>query len=571
MGNKNYTREEWSFLLALSVVDQMFHSGITHLVASPGFRNSPLLLAAHLRKKIKVISSIDERGAAFLALGLSKGGKSAALLCTSGTATANYYPAIMEAFEAAVPLLVLTADRPHEMVGTGANQCTRQSNLFADHLRFSAELECFEDVAQQGHGAYVVAKAISLSRFPAAGPVHVNVRLREPFLPKEKVIEELLESTSENSSLGWAFVNTPAQPEKVQLEAIQLMLRAAERPLILVGPSDLSIDEKNELKRLFSRWEVPLLAENASGVFGAEENILHGVDGLFAALRKGEIPPPDLLIRFGAPLTGRALERFLAEIKIPQVIFERDLFFREPHLHPSVFVQGGTLGWLKALQELPVNFSCQKWLSQLVAHQKKEKILKSERIEKFGFTEWLFHSRLDSMLSDRALVFLGNSMPIRDFNSVFESEKDRLEIFSNRGLSGIDGLIATALGVALARGKPTHLVIGDLSVIHDLSSMHLARQLQEEAKLTIWIMNNKGGEIFRIVPTSEAGGKEDWFTTPPAVDFASVAKSFQLPFARISNTESLLDLPHSHFEDWGVRVMELCFEREANLAVRGME
>lgn len=165
------------------------------------------------------------------------------------------------------------------------------------------------------------------------------------------------------------------------------------------------------------------------------------------------------------------------------------------------------------------------------------------------------------------MIFLGNSMPIRDFNSAFPSTKKNLRVQSNRGQSGIDGLIASAMGAAFASKTPTHAILGDLSMLHDLPSLSLTNTLKDEISLTIWVMNNGGGEIFRMVPTARSGAKAEWFTTPQDLDFAALAKSFKIPYLRIHNKEELLDLDSSIFSQ-GIRLIELLFDSEKNLEVR---
>ncbi len=223
--------EALSYSIALAVVDQLVESGITTIVASPGFRNSPLLLACYRREGMQVHSALDERGAAFLALGLIKAGSPTALLCTSGTAVANYFPAIMEAFHSHCPLVALTADRPWELVSTGANQCTDQVKIFSSHTRFFGEISCADStITGENHARFVIAKAVAHSRDPVAGPVHVNIRFREPFLPNSEGVQQI-EREREKTNSHWKFLPSSSGPGKEQWEAIQSTFHAAQREL----------------------------------------------------------------------------------------------------------------------------------------------------------------------------------------------------------------------------------------------------------------------------------------------------------------------------------------------------
>lgn len=561
-----------AYRFALACMAQLTSSGVKAVVASPGFRNSPLLLAAHRTNGLQVFTSVDERGAGFLAIGLSRAQRlPVALLCTSGTAVGNYLPAVMESFHSRIPLVVLTGDRPQELVGTGANQCTDQAKIFGDHVR------AFFDTApptgaghEENQAAYLIAKAVAQSAAPAPGPVHVNLRFREPFLPGP---EECSRLEAQVKTKPWSFYASASRPGDDQAFAINSMLRAARRPLIVLGPGPHGQRFLGRLAELSSRAGIPVAAEAASGFAFAEvagrPRLVHRPESLFAELAAGNLPAPDLFIRFGAPPTGRAYHRLLRESGISQLVFDDWGEAREPGFHPSIMVEGAMEAWLGDDRVWSEASAESAWTESLLAFDAKEEARLDAHISSSpAFTEWHFHRHLESRIGRGATLFLGNSMPIRDFNSVFPRAAGPLRVMSNRGLSGIDGLVATAAGVALGASRETHAILGDLSTLHDLPSLSLLSSLREKLNLTLWVMNNGGGEIFRIVQTAKAGAPEAWFTTPQEYDLAALAKSFRISFLRVNDLASLNALGPELFSECGVRLIEVLVSPEENGRVR---
>jgi 2-succinyl-5-enolpyruvyl-6-hydroxy-3-cyclohexene-1-carboxylate synthase len=557
-----------SYLSAAHCMQQLYSSGVRTLVASPGLRNSPLLLAAHRTSGLKVITAVDERGGGFLALGICRGSDApVALLCTSGTAVANYFPAVMEANHSQLPLVVLTADRPTELVGTGANQCTDLTKVFGSHVRFSAEIGPAIE-ANFNQGKYVIARAVARSERPVPGPIHVNLRFREPFLPERGGLPDLL-----IEKMNWKFLSAESHPSAEQLEAIHSLVQAAERPAIVLGPAQLAERDALALAKFSEAARIPILAEAASGIsFHGEFSsslTLQRSEALLEKMLAGKIPAPDLILRFGEPVTGRGLGNLLKQAPIAQLVFEDWGEAREPNLHPSIFVEGGFSAWIQALAERQWKRTEFSWSGELLkADAAIDSALAAHLEDSKAFTEWHFHRAFAEKVGAGASLFLGNSMPIRDFNSVFPKTNKRLRVFANRGLSGIDGLIASAAGIAHSTKAETHAVIGDLSALHDLSSLSLLRSLGPDLRLTIWVMNNGGGEIFRIVPTAKTEGQLEWFTTPQEYDLSALAKAFQIPFTLVRSLADLADLPNGGFESPGVRIVEVLVQSEKNLEVR---
>lgn len=559
-----------SFRAALSAMRQLEVSGVKTVVASPGLRNSPLLLAAHQTPGLRVISAVDERGAAFFALGVCRARREpTAILCTSGTAVANYFPAVLEANHAGLPLVVLTADRPTELVGTGANQCTDQTKIFGTHVRHFAEVgPAAATPASLEQWAYATARAVAKAKGPHTGPVHLNLRFREPFLPEAGEFPDSARPLTQ----PWTFLQAISAPSEEHVASLRALLVGAERPLILLGPAQLSAVDARNLAHFSDQARIPILGEAASGFAFLGKNTstysLMRTESLLEQMVAGDLPAPDLILRFGEPATGRAFGRLLAKHPVPQVVCEEWGEAREPNLHPSIFLEGGLSMWIAALAQLSMPQTNREWAETLLAEETKlETEIALHLSKQTTLTEWHFHRELASVIGEEAIFFLGNSMPIRDFNSVFPRTGKKISVHANRGLSGIDGLLATAAGVAWASKKETHAVIGDLSALHDANSLALLHSLREELNLTVWVMNNAGGEIFRIVPTAKAEGEAQWFTTPQDFDLSGLAKGFRIPFARLHTQRDLADLQGEKFTG-GVRLIELVADAESNLPVR---
>jgi 2-succinyl-5-enolpyruvyl-6-hydroxy-3-cyclohexene-1-carboxylate synthase len=569
------TNEILSYRLARAIVDQLVSAGISQIIYSPGYRNSPMILAAQNAEGVTCLPAVDERAAAFLALGMNKAGKGAAVFCTSGTAVGNYLPAIMEANLGNSPLVVITADRPRELVGTGANQCTDQTNFFGREVRFSGEIPCADGNRDfESHARFLVEQAVSHSRAPKPGPVHLNVRFREPFL-----LHGELPQLPPLTKSGWKILASAMGPSREQWEALEQVWKTAERPLILLGPNSMDREDFDLLLQFAEKSGCPILAEKSCGVLikSPPSRMSYEIDPILEAMAKedgkaggAENPPlaaPDFYVRIGAPLTGKSFARLFQKHPAPLLLLEENGEAREPNHFPAIVLQGGKRGWLSALTKTPLQFSSNRWVEEMQRVAKNSQKQRTQNLlEESELAEPHFHAELGKKVLQGNL-FLGNSMPIRDFQNYFQSENGApLRTFSNRGLSGIDGLIASGLGVALASEEPTQLILGDLSTLHDLSSFSLLQQQQARVDLTLWVLNNGGGEIFRVVPTAKAPGEEKWFTTPQSFDLAAIAKSFQLSYTRISDLADWREF--SPPQGRGVKIIELMISSAANARLR---
>lgn len=552
---------------AATAIDQLVQSGVRYICAAPGFRNSPLLLAAHRDTRVAVVTVIDERGAGFCALGLAKRDRApVAVLSTSGTACANFYPALLEARYSHTSLVVLTADRPQRLAGLGSNQTMDQIRLFGDHARFFANLDPPSGAAADFERLrYVLAKAVHLSQARVRGPVHVNIAFEEPLLPAGEADREVVGRP----------VTIPAasslQPEAAALAEIRSMIEKARVPLFLLGPGNFSDTTLGNIVDLAEGMGAPLVAEAVTSLgfhrrWSEAKCLVANAEILGDATAIRDV---DLIVRFGPPPVSKKADEILGASGVPVLLFDEMEEMRNPGLGAATYIDGGIAEWAKALagagfRAKPEAMKARDALAELEGARRRE--LRARLAGEKRLTEWHAMERLIAQTPEDATIVIGNSMPVRDFCAVAERSARRLRVVHNRGLSGIDGLVAAACGVALDSPAPVLLILGDLSLIHDINSLAIARNFSERINLKIVVMNNHGGEIFRKLATKRFD--ENWFTTPQSVDFLFAAGAFGLPYAKVEDVSELEEITRELFLRSGPRLVEIRPDREANMAIR---
>jgi 2-succinyl-5-enolpyruvyl-6-hydroxy-3-cyclohexene-1-carboxylate synthase len=539
--------------LASAMVEELARCGLRRAVVSPGSRSTPLALALWRQPAIEVTVLLDERSAGFFALGTALAGRSpAAVLCTSGSAAANLHPAVVEADEASVPLIVLTADRPPELRGIGAGQTIDQLKLYGEAVRWFCEVGTheaddegllhFRSVACRGY-----AKAAG---DPRPGPVHLNVPWREPLAPVP--VEGAVSATDPLAleGRGERPLNSVSSsfpvPEHGLLE--QLCERIAEEPrgVIVAGRQpDPALGEP--LARLASVSRYPILAEPTSHLrFGRHDRsrVISSYDLL--ARERTEGLEPRLLLRVGDMPTSKALRQWLATIEdLQQLVVDPIAEWRDPTRRAEHLVRAdpadlaGRLAQLLAErgrdQEDAAEAFAAGWTG---ADRAARAAVRAEIAGLDGLSEpgaWL---TLGEALEDDDAVLAASSMPVRDLEAFLPSGPQRVQFFSNRGANGIDGLVSTAAGIA-ASGHRTWAVLGDLALFHDLGGLAAAR---EADGLNLLVLDNGGGGIFHFLPQEEALPAEEFealLGTPTGLDPAGAADLFGLSVAVPSSQDEL--------------------------------
>lgn len=476
---------------AWALIDAFAEAGVTDVVTSPGSRSTPFVLAAATHPGLRVHDVLDERAAAFFALGMGRAtGRPALVLCTSGSAGAHHYPAVVEAAAAFVPLLVLTADRPPELQRCGAAQTIDQTRLFGEHVRR------FFAVPEEPRAARRVAvQALALARHPVPGPVHLNAHARKP-----------LEAAPERAWPPLPRIYPPrSMPDPDAVEELARACLGARRGLVVCGPLPVG------------QPPVPLHALGFPVV--AEAASQHRRGAILDAYEWIDLPDaPDLVLQIGAAPTSTRLDGVARAV----VSAHGD---SDARLH----VEGDPAATLAALAARLPPREPTAWAAALAAANARARAVVAE--ESGGWSEALA-ARIAAR-SARGLLAVGNSLPIRLLDR-YVTEIDA-PVLSQRGASGIDGLVAGAAGAAIASGRPTTLLLGDVSFLHDLDGLLAAR----EAPLTIVVLHNDGGRLFEQLPIAAHAGQLRHFTTPHGLDLRPAAELARLSYAEVQDGAAL--------------------------------
>lgn len=508
-----------------SLVDELLRLGVSDVVISPGSRSTPLAMVFH-ESGFSLVVDVDERGAGFFALGLARAKQApVCLVCTSGTAVANYFPAICEAAAARVPLIVLTADRPHELRALGANQTTDQIKIFGDMIRFFHEMPLpSESPAAVAFARQLAREAVVRSTGAPAGAVHLNFPFAEPLLPDLDAPDMFTAGRRETMPrvAGARYM----LPEDVERDLNSLL--AGKRGVIVCGEGVYPASTLDLARRL----GFPLLADPLSNLRRFDdEMVIDNYDNIF---RRRDVPEIDLVIRFGQYPISKSLYTALGRLA-PTTIAVDEAQSRDFNHIADVFVRADITSFVESSGGLRSDLSpgyAQEW-SRLNAGE-RVRILRAATDS--PACEGAYVMRLIEQLPEHSLLFAANSMAIRYVDTFYLKRAKDLHVMCNRGLAGIDGTISSALGAARCFAS-TALVTGDLAFLHDINAMHLRDQVEDD--VTIVVVNNNGGGIFEFLPQkSEAPYFERLFLTRHGVDFASVVAGFGIPYFAAEDLET---------------------------------
>lgn len=529
--------------LATVLVDELLRCGLTDVVLAPGSRSAPLALAIYEQSRIRLHVRIDERSAAFLALGMAKrSGRPVAVVCTSGTAAANFHPAVVEAHESGVPLLVLTADRPPELRQTGANQTIDQVGLYGSAVRWSCEVGTPEE--RPGMVAYwrsLASRAWHVALDPDPGPVHLNVAFREPLTPDDD--ESWCEPLSGDARGPWTKVRA-ATPGSV------LHVPATRRGVLVVGDGAVNV-KRYVAAASMAGW--PVLAEpNGNARYG--DHALSAHHFLLGVPEFADRYRPEVVVTLGKPGLSRPLLSFLRRAEEHIVVTPSLSRWPDPVRSATQVAQEA---------EIPVVSGDDAWLkgwrtADLVARNAVDTVLD----ESSEPSEPRLARDLVSAMPGGSMLLAAASMPIRDLDQTMHPRRG-IRILANRGASGIDGLVSTAIGAALAHGNRAYALLGDLAFLHDQNGLIIGPQ-DRRPDLALVVINNSGGGIFSLLPQSAFPESfERVFGTPHQVDIASVAAAHGVAYARLEAMEGLAKVMAGE----GLRIVEVRTDRAANAAL----
>ena len=554
-------------LTAHAFVGELAKSGLVAVSTAPGSRSTPLTLAFAAQRRVAVYTHLDERSAAYFALGLALASqRPVALLCTSGTAAANFYPAVVEAFWANVPLLVLSADRPHELRHSGANQTIDQVKLYGDHVLWSHDVAPPEPQPSEHSLRYVRAlacRALAACDGLPKGPVHLNFPFRKPLEPSPET-----PATVEPQALlpHTTMARGTLVPTPEQLDTLAEAVRSAPRGLIVCGPRSPGKGFPSAVARLAQACGYPLLADALSGVrFGPHvgRTVLGGYETYLGTAR---LSPPQLVLRFGGTPVSKALGDYLASLEgVRQVALSEngvwadadyrlsDVLWADPEAVCDGLVERlratpprPDAAWLDRLRELE-----QTCWHKLDGHFKTE------------FLDSTALCALVEALPDPAALFVANSLSVRHLDQFARPRLKRLRVYANRGASGIDGTVSSALGVCAALEEPLTLITGDLAFCHDLNGLLAIKRYG--LKLTIVVLNNDGGGIFQRLPIS---GHEppfrSLFVTPHGLQFKAAADLFGIDYVKVSSQEAFARAFQKASASDSSSLVEICFDAAHN-------
>lgn len=536
-----HIQTQWMRLLIATLQD----TGIEHFVVSPGSRSTPIV-AALQRVGARVHLCVDERAAAFVALGLARATAGpAALVCTSGTAGAHYYPALIEAAQSDLPVLVLTADRPPELQANASPQTINQQYLFGGHVRGFFDLGVADSRLPALRGLRrKLTQAVALSRGPQPGPVHLNVPAYKPLEPEEPVSDAELEHASIVDELRRHPITRVTSgrlaPMAEDLEDVVASWKLAKRPLLFCGPhvTHGSFDAVAQFVRQ-ARW--PVLAELTHPLRQhlAGDPLLCDAFDVVARTRPAHLTP-DLVVAIGATATSSAWQEWLVKSPTIRLHAVQPQGYADPFNRLERLVQGEPNAVFTLLTgKLPEVDST--WTRAWTRANDSACRLSRASLDAFRtaqLTEAEVFADLSQILADGDALFLGNSLPIR-VAETFVTSPRRYRCLSQRGVNGIDGLIAGAIGTALAHSGRTLLVLGDVSALHDLGSLQLLATVS--ASLLVCILDNRGGRIFDGLPIAKVVSNLDPWTTPHEHDLAAVSRAFGLPTSQVSTRQELAD------------------------------
>ncbi len=555
--------------LASAFVEELARGGMRHAVVSPGSRSTPLAVALWRQPEIEVSVIVDERSAAFFALGAAQATRApVAMLCTSGTAAANYHPAICEADESALPLIALTADRPPELRGIGAGQTIDQVKLYGDAVRWFCEVGTH--VADDDgllHYRSVACRALAAARGePRPGPVHLNLPWREPLAPTpvEGAVTAndplALEGRDERPLTAVTAIDL--EPSAFLLDEMAGHIGDAISGVIVAG-RQLDPELREPLAHLARASGFPILAEPTSQLRRGPHDrsrVISTYDLLLRDEHFARSVVPDLVLRFGEMPASKPLRGWLTASDAAEIVIDPYGGWNEPTNRAAAILRADptelAAGWATRLEK-EERGAPERWLgAERAAREALESELAGEEI-----SEPALHLALGRAHRDGDLVYTASSMPIRDQEAFLPpSESDAL-FLCNRGANGIDGLISSGIGAAHASGRPTTIISGDLGLLHDVGGLAALRDVTTPVRIVV--IDNGGGGIFSFLPQEKALGDEEFealLGTPRGFDTAGAAALFGLRHRRL---DALADLPGALSA--GTGLIEVKTDRQANV------
>ena len=591
-----------------ALVDEFYQLGVRHAVFSPGSRSTTMAMLFTEYEGFETYMNIDERSASFMALGIAKAHKEpTVLVCTSGSAVAHYLPAILESQYSGVPLIVLSADRPHTLLHTGAPQTVDQQKIFGTAVNYYEELAVPQDEHYYTYPRQVARKAYMKAMDTKKGPVHINVPLFEPLVPEldrkhfvmgrspYKVFKPnygdvfSYQNRSNNTSnpsnaSNVSYTKNTTDNNTNNPNNSNLLFAQYKRVLILAGPQ-IDVDEVESIHSFAENLQAPILADPLSNVrrchkAGAIDDnhevasnhnndtnmtqdkqvsdvVISTYDAFLADKDLWSVLKPDCVIQFGQIVVSKRVQQMVASWdNVEYIEVNPTMDSMNPMGKTTIHMQTSIdmFTYLFAVKN-ESNAYLNRWQCLDVAG----KAQLSTAIEEPSSFEGRTIRELQQHIPDNSQVLVANSMTIRDFDYFWFSGESDAVLYGNRGVNGIDGTVSTALGLA-ANGQPTYLVTGDLSLFHDLNGLAVAKT--HNLNLTIILHNNDGGGIFEYLPQKGTKHFDYLFSTSQGLDYSGAAKLYGCGHTKISSPDELSHVLAKVSTESGVHIIEIPTDRE---------
>jgi 2-succinyl-5-enolpyruvyl-6-hydroxy-3-cyclohexene-1-carboxylate synthase len=540
-----------------TLVDEWLHCGVRHAVVSPGSRSTPIALEIANRQEIEMHIFHDERSAAFTALGIAKAsGVPAILVCSSGTAAVEFHPAVVEAHHSETPILICTADRPAELQGVGAPQTIDQQNLYGVAIRKFVNAEVAND-SESHTWRHIARDLFATSLGDVQGPVHLNLRFREPLMG-------FATNLPPRSASDAVITKKVALPSSRSLRKLNKALES-ENGLIIAGPENYRVES---ILRLAETLGWPIIADPRSGTRVPNKLVVAGADAILRDEDFSKRLRPDVVLRFGTLPASKVVNSWLSGSGANQVVITTTPSLTDPDRQCSLHIVSDIdelcAGLVSVHSKESIRNRSLSWLDKwIAAEDSAQKAINAALADEPGLTEPGVARAIYALVPEASHLVVSSSMPIRDVEW-FGAPRNGLRVHANRGANGIDGVVSTAVGVALATRQPTTLLIGDIALLHDVNG--LINLASRKIDLRIVVIDNNGGGIFSFLPQAQALDEakfEKIFGTPHDANIKMLAQAHQINTHELTNISDLAEVL-SQRGPWLARVVT---DRQENVKV----
>ena len=540
-----------------TLVDEWLHCGVRHAVVSPGSRSTPIALEIVNRQEIEIHIFHDERSAAFAALGIAKAsGVPAILVCSSGTAAVEFHPAVVEAHHSETPILICTADRPAELQGVGAPQTIDQQNLYGVAIRKFVNAEVADD-SESHTWRHIARDLFATSLGDVQGPVHLNLRFREPLMG-------FATNLPTRSASDAVITKKVALPSSRSLRKLNKALES-ENGLIIAGPENYRVES---ILRLAENLGWPIVADPRSGTRVPNKLVVAGADAILRDEDFSKRLRPDVVLRFGTLPASKVVNSWLSGSGANQVVITTTPSLTDPDRQCSLHIVSDIdelcAGLVSVHSKESIRNRSLSWLDKwIAAEDSAQKAINAALADEPGLTEPGVARAIYALVPEASHLVVSSSMPIRDVEW-FGAPRNGLRVHANRGANGIDGVVSTAVGVALATRQPTTLLIGDIALLHDVNG--LINLASRKIDLRIVVIDNNGGGIFSFLPQAQALDEakfEKIFGTPHDANIKMLAQAHQINTHELTNISDLAEVL-SQRGPWLARVVT---DRQENVKV----